>query len=134
MHEGDARSGAAGDLYSSQAASPPPKRRPANDDHRLSTAVEDSLQLLESFGPSDPAQTLLLIPCFVVGIACFNEDRRERVRKSMKAVRGYTGLRQCDRVAELLEGVWALMDEGDWVAVWDWQCVARRLGVDIPCT
>lgn len=104
------------------------------DDHRLINAVEESLDILDSFNPSEPAQTLLLIPCMIVGIACFDPDRRERVRKAIRAVRGYTGLRNSDRVADLLEQVWALMDEGDWVAVWDWQAVARRMGVDILCT
>lgn len=129
MHEGD-NSFAVFD----GPASPPPKRRPENEDVRLSTAVEESLQILETFGPEEPAQTLLLIPCFVVGIACFNEEPRERVRQAIRAVRGYTGLRHCDRVAEVLEEVWRLMDEGDWVPVWDWQGIARRIGVDIPCT
>jgi hypothetical protein len=134
MHEGDAQYSKSGGFDAHQPTSPPPKRRPATDDRRLSTAVEESLAIIESFSPSEPAQTLLLIPCLVVGIACFNEDRQERVRKAVRAVRGYTGLRHCDRVMELLEEVWALMDEGDWVAVWDWQAVSRRLGVDSPCT
>lgn len=134
MHEGDPRGSHPAAFDFSGASSPPPKRRPALDDPRLISAVDESLNLLESFNPSEPAQTLLLIPCVLVGIACFDPDRRERVRKAVRAVRGYTGLRNCDRVTELLEEVWALMDEGDWVAVWDWQAVARRIGIDVPCT
>lgn len=130
MHEGDNFAVVDGP----GPASPPPRRRPANEDVRLSTAVEESLQILETFSPSEPAQTLLLIPCFVVGIACFTDEPRERVRQAIKAVRGYTGMRHCDRVAEVLEEVWRLMDEGDWVSVWDWQAIARRLRIDIPCT
>lgn len=110
------------------------KRRPADHDHRLTTAVEESLQILDSFNSSEPAQTLLLIPCVVVGVACFEPDQRDRIRTAIRAVRGYTGLRNCDRVGELLEEVWALMDDGEWVAVWDWQGVARRLQMDVICT
>lgn len=131
MHEGD-NTFAVSDGHG--PSSPPPKRRPANEDVRLLTAVEESLQILETFSPSEPAQTLLLIPCFVVGIACFNEEHRVRVRQAIKAVRGYTGLRHCDRVAAVLEEVWRFMDDGEWIAVWDWQAIARGLGMDIPCT
>lgn len=52
------------------------------------------------------------------------------LRAAVRLVRAYTGLRNCDRVAQVLERVWALMDEGDWLAVWDWQGVARRMGLD----
>jgi hypothetical protein len=34
---------------------------------------------------------------------------------------------------ELLEKVWQLMDSGDWIAVWDWQGVAKRMGIDFLC-
>jgi hypothetical protein len=123
MHDGDG-----------PAHSPPPKRRPANDDRRLTQYVEDSLAILESFSPSDPAQTLLLIPCMIVGIACFDSDQQQRVHKAVKAVRGYTGLRNCDRVLEVLQAVWTHMEQGDWISVWDWQSIARRMGVDVLCT
>ena len=134
MHEGDPYSPYPAGFDASRVSSPPPKRRPALDDPRLISAVDESLNILESFNPSEPAQTLLLIPCMLVGIACFDLDRRERVRKAVRSVRGYTGLRNCDRVIELLEEVWALMDEGDWLSVWDWQAVARRIDIDVPCT
>jgi len=128
MHEYDSRGYA-----SSRGSSPQHKKRAVLDDPRLISAVDESLSLLESFGPSDPAQTLLLIPCMLVGVACFDPERRERLRKALRAVRGYTGMRNCDRILELLGGVWALMDDSEWVAVWDWQAVARRMGVDVLC-
>lgn len=134
MHEDDVRISTVVQSDGSRPSSPPPSRRPPHDDHRITLAVDESLALLESFKPSDPAQTLLLIPCMVIGTACFETAQRQRVRNSVKAVRGYTGLRNCDRVLEVLEKIWTLMDEGDWSAVWDWQGVARRMGLDFPCT
>lgn len=114
-------------------SSPPPSRRPANHDRRITLAVDESLSILESFKASDPAQTLLLIPCLVIGTACFDSIQRDRIRGSIKAVRGYTGMRNSDRVLEVLEEVWALMEQGDWVSVWDWQSVARRMDIDFLC-
>jgi hypothetical protein len=116
-----------------RASSPPPTRRPAYHDRRITLAVEESLSILESFKPSDPSQTLLLIPCLIIGTACFEKAQQERVHKAVRAVRGYTGLRNCERVMELLEKVWALMEQGDWVSVWDWQGIARRMRLDFTC-
>ncbi|KAF5553033.1 C6 zink-finger PRO1A [Fusarium mexicanum] len=127
MHEQDSST------CQERASSPPPSRRPAYHDRRITLAVEESLTILESFKPSDPSQTLLLIPCLVIGTACFEPAQQERIRTAVRAVRGYTGLRNCERVMELLERVWACMDQGDWVSVWDWQGVARRMRLDFSC-
>ncbi|KAI5863748.1 fungal-specific transcription factor domain-containing protein [Durotheca rogersii] len=113
--------------------SPPPIRYPPHHDHRITLAVDESLAILDSFKPSDPVQTLLLVPCLVIGCACFAPPQRERVRAAVRTVRGYTGLRNCDRVADVLEEVWRLMERGDWSRVWDWQGVARGMGLDFSC-
>jgi len=114
-----------------RADSPPPIRLPPNVDSRVPIAVDESLAILESFRPSDPCQTLLLLPCFLVGTACFSPAQQKRVRAAIRTVRGYTGLRNADRVAEVLEEVWRLMAAGEWVAAWDWPGVAERLGLDL---
>lgn len=116
-----------------RADSPPPIRYPPHHDHRITLAVDESLTILDSFKTSDPVQTLLLVPCLVIGCACFAPAQRERVRTAVRTVRGYTGLRNCDRVAEVLEEVWRLMERGDWARVWDWQGVARSMGLDFSC-
>ncbi|KAI8958018.1 fungal-specific transcription factor domain-containing protein [Daldinia sp. FL1419] len=113
--------------------SPAPIRYPPHHDHRITIAVDESLAILDSFKPSDPVQTLLLVPCLVIGCASFAPAQRERVRSAIRTVRGYTGLRNCDRVGEVLEEVWRLMERGDWVRVWDWQGVARSMGLDFSC-
>ncbi|KAI2463531.1 fungal-specific transcription factor domain-containing protein [Annulohypoxylon bovei var. microspora] len=116
-----------------RAESPPPIRYPPHHDHRITLAVDESLAILDSFKPSDPVQTLLLVPCLVIGCACFAPAQRERVRNALRTVRGYTGLRNCDRVGEVLEEVWRLMERGDWTRVWDWQGVAASMGLDFSC-
>lgn len=134
MHEQDTHQRApAAPFAAGRASSPAPIRRPQQDP-RITIAVEESLTLLESFQQQDQAQTLLLIPCMVIGTACFDATQQERVRAAVKTVRAYTGLRNCDRVVEVLDEVWGLMRQGDWVAVWDWQGVARRMGLDFSCT
>lgn len=113
-----------------RAESPPPSRKPLQQDPRVTVAVEESLGIMESFKPSDPCQTLLLLPCFIIGTACFTPTHRDRVRAAVKTVKGYTGLRNADRALEVLEHVWQLMESGDWAAVWDWPRIAQGLGLD----
>jgi len=116
-----------------QAESPTPVRQPPQQDPRITLAVEESLAVMESFEHNEPAQTLLLVPCLVVGTACFAPAQRARVLRAVQAVRSYTGRRNTDRVAELLVEVWRLMDRGDWAQVWDWQTIARQNELDFLC-
>ncbi|KAH8757186.1 fungal-specific transcription factor domain-containing protein [Diaporthe sp. PMI_573] len=116
------------------AESPPPVRQPPNYDPRITLAVNESLNILETFKPSDPSQKLLLIPCLVIGTACFAPEQQERIRVAVRTVKGYTGLRNTERVTELLEEVWRCMERGEWVRVWDWQGIAKGMGCDVLCS
>ncbi|KAG6069069.1 hypothetical protein E4U32_005157 [Claviceps aff. humidiphila group G2b] len=111
----------------------PLSTRSSHDDSRIKLAVEESLTIFESFSLSDPAQTLLLIPCIIIGTACFNVRQRERLRAIIRMIRGYTGLRNCDRLTELLEEVWSQMDKGESMVAWDWQAIAKSLHLDFIC-
>ncbi|RYP62344.1 hypothetical protein DL771_009783 [Monosporascus sp. 5C6A] len=117
----------------SRADSPPPIRLPPHHDTGLTGAVDECLDIMGSFKTGDPVQTLLLVPCLIIGCASFVPDQRERIRAAVRAVRGYTGLRNCELILEVLEEVWKLMDVGDWARVWDWQGVAKSLGLDFSC-
>ncbi|KAI1367716.1 fungal-specific transcription factor domain-containing protein [Xylaria arbuscula] len=130
-------------LYLASKGSPPPGTQypPHCNQRRLSRAVNDCLSLLEEFKPSDPVQTLLLVPCVVVGCAAFEPRQQERVRAAIRTVRGYTGLRNCDRLAEFLDKIWGLMSQAEWTRVWDWQFEAApkkisddlTIGFDFAC-
>ncbi|KAI0425485.1 fungal-specific transcription factor domain-containing protein [Xylaria sp. FL1042] len=115
------------------APSSPVVRYPPNYDARILSAVEESLGILESFKPGDPVQTLLLVPCLVIGCASFAPEQQERVRAAVRTVRGYTGMRNCDRLAQFLDEIWRLMSWAEWGYVWDWQRVAVRMGLDFSC-
>jgi len=118
---------------SSRDDSPAPIRYPPHHDSRITTAVDEALALMASLQPDDSCQRLLLIPALVIGTACFAPTQRERVRRVIQIVREYTGLRNCDRVLEVLQEVWRLMEYGEWARVWDWQGVARNMNLDFCC-
>jgi hypothetical protein len=96
---------------------------------RIISVVEDGLALLASFPAGDPLQTLLLAPAFVIGCAAFEGPHRVCVRMCISRVRAYTGLRNADLALGVLERVWGYMDARD-ARSWDWQGVAREMGVD----
>lgn len=121
------------DSHPQHTESPQPFRQPPNHDPRVHLAVEESLSILDSFKPSDPSQRLLLIPCLVIGTACLSPCQQERIRTAVKTVKGYTGLRNSERVSELLEEVWGYMERGEWGRAWDWQGIAKSMGCDVLC-
>ncbi|CAN8105128.1 unnamed protein product [Discula destructiva] len=121
------------DSHQQNTDSPAPFRQPPNLDPRIPRSVEECLAILDSFKPSDPSQKLLLIPCLVIGTLCFTPAQQERIRVAIRTVKGYTGLRNSERVAELLEEVWGCMDRGEWGRVWDWQGIAKSMGCDALC-
>ncbi|KAI0475402.1 fungal-specific transcription factor domain-containing protein [Xylariaceae sp. FL0804] len=125
---------------SHHATTPPPpppnnsqQQQQQHHDARVTVAVDEALALLGGVGAGDATQALLLAPCLVIGAACFRPEQRARAREALRAARGYTGLRCADRVAEVLAEVWRLMDAGEWARAWDWQGVARDLGLDFSC-
>ena len=89
------------------------------------------MDILERFKPSDPSQTLLLLPSFIIGTACFLPEQQERIRAAIRCVRGYTGLRNGDLALKVLEEIWRLMSQGEWERVWDWAGVANGMGVKV---
>ncbi|PKS11190.1 hypothetical protein jhhlp_002951 [Lomentospora prolificans] len=117
----------------SQTSSPPPAQHPSVQDARVAVAVGESIAVIESFKPSDPSQTLLLMPCLVLGTACVNHRQQDRIRAAVRCVKGYTGLRNSDLVLEVLEEVWRLMARGEWIRAWDWQGVSRGMGLEFLC-
>jgi hypothetical protein len=100
---------------------------------KMSIPLEECLSILADFNASDPCQALLLIPCLIVGTMCLTSHQRSRIRSSIKVIWGYRGMRNIDRVSELLEEVWRSMDRSEWAAAWDWQATARRMNLDFLC-
>lgn len=111
----------------------PPKTTHWKPDPRITQAVNDGLTLLESFGPQDPSQTLILAPAFMIGCAAFEKEQRDPIRKAIAIVKTYTEFKNSDTALEVLEEVWRLMDARDEKS-WDWQSIAHGMGMDFLAT
>jgi hypothetical protein len=111
----------------------PPKTTTWQPEYKITLVVNDALELLKLFPPSDPVQTLLLAPTFIIGCAAFEERQRPCIRESIRRVREYTRLKNADRALDVLERVWSYMDAKDGRS-WDWQRVAFEMGMDFLAT
>ncbi|EKD14908.1 C6 transcription factor OefC [Drepanopeziza brunnea f. sp. 'multigermtubi' MB_m1] len=111
----------------------PPQITGWKPDERITSAVNAGIELLASFGPRDPSQTLILAPAFVIGCACFEEGQREPIRAAIRTVKQYMEYRNTDTALLVLEEVWRLMDARD-ERSWDWQAIAKGMDMDFLAT
>ncbi|KAJ2966992.1 hypothetical protein NUW58_g10539 [Xylaria curta] len=113
-------------------APPPVAHYPPHHDV-LFGAVNECLAILDTFKSSDPVQTLLLVPCLVIGCAAFAPAQQERVRAAVRTVRGYTGLRIVTALPRFWRRCGALWlgpsDEGRGIG----RAVAKSMGLDFTC-
>jgi hypothetical protein len=111
----------------------PPRTTSWKPDSRIKKVVDDGINLLSSFSPRDPSQTLMLAPAFVIGCAAFEPEQREPIRKAIRTVKSYTEYNNTETALQVLEEVWRLMDAKD-ESSWDWQSIAHRMGMDFLAT
>ena len=111
----------------------PPRTKSWKPDARIIKAVDDGIELLSQFKPSDPSQTLILAPAFVIGCAAFEERQRDPIRKAISVVKEYMQYKNSDTALKVLEEVWRLMDAKSEES-WDWQFIAHRMGMDFLAT
>jgi hypothetical protein len=111
----------------------PPRTKSWKPDARIIQAVDDGIELLSQFKPSDPSQTLILAPAFVIGCAAFEKRQREPIRKAIRIVKEYMQYKNSDTALKVLEEVWRLMDAKSEES-WDWQFIAHRMGMDFLAT
>ena len=111
----------------------PPRTSSWKPDERIVHAVDDGIEMLAQFKPSDPSQTLILAPAFVIGCAAFEERQREPIRKAIRVVKEYMQYKNSDCVLKVLEEVWRLMDMRSEKS-WDWQMIAHTMGMDFLAT
>lgn len=138
LHKWEPNQGIVGELYKRMAwiylfRTTHPPTPSLSLDPILSHEVNIGLGDLKSIPPQNPNQTVLLMPTFIIGCAAFEPEQREVIRECIATIYEYTHLKNSLRTLEVLERVWKYMDEGR-VECWDWQGVARELGIQFLAT
>ncbi|KAK4498483.1 hypothetical protein PRZ48_011141 [Zasmidium cellare] len=112
---------------------------PSRPDAALRAAVDDGLKLLNELPSGDiedvgGAQSVLLMPVFLLGCAAFEQDQRRDITDAFYRLKTWSGLGNIQRAEEVVRDVWHLMDQGREDESWDWEKVIAARDWDLLIT
>jgi len=79
------------------------------------------------------ANSVMLMPLFLLGCSAFEPLQRERVKKGFDALRSYSNLRNIQPALTVVEKVWDLMDNSPEES-WDWEKIIKDMNMDFLIT
>lgn len=92
--------------------------------------INPFLDTLNKFHPRDPCQSVLLLPCFIVGAMCTSKEHQNIIQNAIGKIFDFTGRENTKLVILVLKEIWDLVSCGDMALAWDWPGVSQRLGLD----
>lgn len=102
---------------------------PSAPDPRLRDAVTGGIAALASLRPDSVAQSMLLMPLYLLGCGAFERSQRPAIDHAFGNLAIY---RKCDNVAHargVVHKLWEMMDSGD-ERSWDWETFTSHEGLD----
>ncbi|KAK3681177.1 hypothetical protein LTR37_020959 [Vermiconidia calcicola] len=103
-------------------------------------AVDEGLTYLrmlpwESTDNSDvSAQSILLMPLFLLGCAAFEPEQRPEISRAFARLQEWSSLGNIKYARMIVEQVWEMMDQGREEETWDWETIIARRGWDFLVT
>ena len=107
--------------------------RASRPDPDLSGRVACGVVYLRALPGDNSAQSILLLPTFVLGCAAFEPDQRAGIEEAFDKLEAYSRLGNIDRAREVVHKVWGMMDAQD-EASWDWETIMRDMGYNFLVT
>ncbi|KAI9747277.1 MAG: hypothetical protein M1835_002166 [Candelina submexicana] len=107
--------------------------KPSVRNDKIVDAVDQGLELLRHLPSDAAAQSILLMPTFLLGCAAFDERQRPEIEKAFDGLQSYSNLGNIKPAREIVEIVWRMMDEGDENS-WDWETIIKNNGYDFLVT
>lgn len=107
--------------------------QPSVRSDKIVDAVEQGLELVRRLPSDASAQSILLMPTFLLGCAAFDERQRPDIEKAFDGLQSYSNLGNIKPAREIVEIVWRMMDEGDEDS-WDWETIIKNNGYDFLVT
>lgn len=107
--------------------------RPSRSHPKLNNIVNDGLDYLEVVPANHAAQSILLMPLFILGCSAFEQAQRDRVSKAFDTVQTYSGLRNIASTRKIVEKIWQIMDRRPEDS-WDWEQIVADMGMDFLVT
>lgn len=109
--------------------------RPSKPSEKISRVVNDGLDYLKQLPADSGAQSLMVMPLFLLGCSAFEAEQRECIREGFKSVQAYSNLRNINPAVKVVEKVWEKMDAGlEEEDSWDWEKIINDMNMDFLIT
>jgi hypothetical protein len=107
--------------------------RPSRPSDKISLVVNDGLMYLDKLPLNAGANSVMLMPLFLLGCSAFESPQRERIKKGFDALQAYSSLRNIEPALTVVEKVWDLMDNNPEES-WDWEKIIKDMNMDFLIT
>jgi hypothetical protein len=107
--------------------------RPSRPSDKISRVVDDGLAYLDMLPLDAGANSVMLMPLFLMGCSAFEPVQRERIKKGFDALKSYSNLRNIQPALTVVEKVWDLMDNKPEES-WDWEMIIKDMDMDFLIT
>ncbi|KAI9811786.1 MAG: hypothetical protein M1826_003097 [Phylliscum demangeonii] len=101
---------------------------------KIVAVVNEGLTYLRQLPPDASTQSILLLPVFMLGCAAFEPEQRPELRKQFGLLKRYSSLKNIEPARDVVEKVWAIMDQDDGESAWDWERIIQGMGYDFLAT
>jgi transcription factor-like protein len=106
---------------------------PSQPNAKISGVVNDGLAYLGMLPREAGANSVVLMPLFLLGCSAFELGQREQVKKGFVALQAYSNLRNIKPALTVVEKVWDLMDNNPEES-WDWENIMKDMKMDFLIT
>ncbi|EEH37525.1 C6 transcription factor [Paracoccidioides lutzii Pb01] len=107
--------------------------RPSFPSEKISQVVDDGLRFLDQLPIDAGANSIMLMPLFLLGCSAFKLRQRERIRMGFDSLQAYSSLRNIKPAFAVVEKVWEIMDDKPEES-WDWEKIIETMEMDFLIT
>lgn len=79
------------------------------------------------------AQSILLMPLFLLGCAAFEPAQRPEIQRAFQRLQEWSSLGNIKYARSIVEQIWEMMDQGREEETWDWESIIASKGETSPC-
>lgn len=101
-----------------------------------SRAVDDGLLYLDQLPQDSGANSIVLMPLFILGISASVPRQRDRIERGFEYIQSYSNLRNIQPAFKIAKRVWEAMDSNipNIQESWDWEKRIKEMNMDLLIT
>ncbi|QSS63536.1 C6 transcription factor OefC [Histoplasma capsulatum] len=106
---------------------------PSRPSEKIAQVVDDGLLFLDQLPIDAGANSIMLMPLFLLGCSAFESKQRERIKRGFDSLQAYSSLRNIEPAFRVVEKVWRVMDHSIEES-WDWEKIIEDMDMDFLIT